>query len=427
MERSRHDPNQRPLAVWPQASSGLGALVLATFVVLGGACGVRRNVLEQPDGSTPTSVSRWTSAVCTVSRTCCGPEQDALNALASCESQLDTTLDLSAGLAAGRLVLDAAILGQCEVAVKTASCGAAIPDLAPCRGALQGTVATGGECHSDHECARGPNGAPALCFKGVEVHGDEVLPGATGQCRPSPVAKLGEPCSLTVDYDFAQPQLSGDLASAAATYPRCSRASGLVCGPSSTCVAAPGVGDPCREFFDECGGGLACACGLCEVNEALRAATSPFCVDGACTLACPQPVAAGDAAFCIDAVDPSDGKCHVPSLYCGYTADCPPSWAVAQSPGSCNGGADTIVLGACGDTRSWHRPTFKVTCYYDDASGRLVGVMNETESADQFCYGASPAQLQLFAGHVPPNCPGDAGGTVRDCSQLSGCDGGAPP
>jgi len=399
-------PRSLPCPPSLPAAPFLAALIVIPCLALCAGCGVRRNVLEQTDGSASTPLARWTSAVCTVSRTCCGPEPDALNALASCESTLDATLGLTDAFSGGQLVVDQAILDRCEAAVKTATCGDAIPDLEPCRGALKGTVAAGGVCRSDYECARGPSGDPAICFKGTVVVGDEVLPGSTGECRPSPLARLGDPCRLTVDYDFAQPNLNGDLASAAASYPRCSRARGLTCGADSTCVAAPGVGEPCDQVGGEpCGSGLACACGLCEENQALSDATAPFCVDGACTVACPGPVAASDGELCVETVDASDGKCRVPQLYCGYTSDCPPSWAVAQSSSGCNGGGDASVLGTCGDAKTWRRPSFAVTCYYDGTSGRLVGVVNESVTADQFCYGATPAQFELFAGHVPPNCP----------------------
>lgn len=427
-----NQPRPNPKKRWGPRSVPLSPPLLATLLVipcltLCGGCGVRRDVLETVDGSALAPVSRWTSAVCTVNRTCCGPEPEALNALATCEADLDTVLGLTDALDSGRLVVDQTILNRCEIAAKTAACNAAIPDFEPCRGALKGTLPTDGVCRSSYECAGGTNGDPAICFKGTIISGDEVLPAATGVCRPSPLAKLGDPCVLTVDYDLAQPRLSGDLATAAATYPRCSKKRGLSCGAASTCVAAPGVGDPCWQYGDDCGSGLACSCGLCEANEALSNAMAPFCVDGACTSICPSPVATGDGSFCVETIDSSDGKCHVPSLYCGYSTDCPSSWAAAQSPSSCNGGGDTIILGACGDTKSWHRPTENVTCYYDDTSGKLVGVVNDTATADQFCYGASPAQLKLFAGHVPPNCPGDASGTSIDCARSGGCDGGSLP
>jgi len=161
------------------------------------------------------------------------------------------------------------------------------------------------------------------------------------------------------------------------------------------------VGDRCTPFVDECGSGLACWCGVCQANASLHAATAPFCVDGACTLMCPSPVAASGGEYCNEAVDSGDGRCRVPYLYCGYTANCPSSWAAAQS--SCPGD-ETAVLGACGDTKSWHSAAFNLTCYYDDTSGRLVGVVNANPN-EQYCYGASPAASRRFAGHVPASCP----------------------
>lgn len=390
-----------PLLFWLRR---FATLMLAMMLTLGGACGVRSNVLQTNDAGPLATIARWTSAVCTMRRTCCGPEPDALNALASCEADLEAAFGLTDGVEGGRLVVDQAVLGRCEAAVKTARCAAAVPELEPCRGALKGTVSSGGVCHSDYECARGSNGEPALCFKGTMAFGDEVLPAATGQCRPSPLANAGERCVLSLDYDFDQPGLSGDPAAWPATFPRCSRARGLVCGADSTCVAAPGLGDACTQFFNECGSGLACSCGLCQANQPLHAAMAPFCVDGACTITCPQPVASSGGEYCNEAVDPDDGKCHVPYLYCGYTADCPASWAVAQSLSSCPGADDTVVLGTCGDTDTWRSAVFEVTCYYDDRSGRLVGVVNE-KPTDQYCYGVSPAQAKLFAGHIPANCP----------------------
>lgn len=413
----------RPAWMPPLSSLGL-TLAGLSLMWLAAGCGVRENVLDDGQSTALSPVATWAQAVCAVRRACCGPDPDALYALASCEADLDRQYGLQAGYDEGRLRADDTILAQCLAAAQSIiGCQAADPDFAPCRGVLLGTVAEGGTCRSSYECARGAGGMPAVCQKTLVSHGDYSSPSETGVCRPSPLGKPGDACTIAVRTPFEAAEWATSAAIGAlssAPVVRCSRDQGLTC--AGACTPLGHVGDACL-VSDACAPGLVCGCGLCQNDATLALTLIVPCVDGTCQQSCPAPVAAPGREFCYEGVDPTDGQCRVEQLACGYSYDCPASWAAAQSPNSCRGGVDTFVLGACGDTFTWHRDVARVTCHYDKTTGHLVGVRNQTETADEFCYGSSPSHLERLAGHVPAACPSPSAGTTVACNP--GCDGGA--
>jgi hypothetical protein len=381
---------------------------------------------EDPADAALSPVERWQKAVCTVNRSCCGTDPDVLTQLQDCETNLEARYSLLSSFNNGKVTVDPQKLATCLAAAKTATCAAAIPDFAPCRGVLNGTVADGGECRSTFECARGPAGDPAVCVKGEKLEDDLVRPTPTGVCRPSPLAQIGQPCSITVNADAEEFDLtSRSPVEASFTLPRCSRARGLACEDGNRCTPLGAAGDGCSEL-QRCAIGLVCACGRCEEDRAVSLAGLPLCVDGVCRDQCGSPAWPPRRDDCDPVYAPGEDVCRAPAYACGDNRDCPQNWDVAQSPNGCKGHDATVVLGACGDTKTWHRPgPADLTCYYDAKSGRVVGV--KTVIPDFFCSGAPPSEEGAFllAGHVPATCPDDSSGARLACNTR--CDAGATP
>lgn len=157
--------------------------------------------------------------------------------------------DIVKGIAAGRLVYDEALAGECVAGVAATRC---IDDefdddtLAACLGALAGTLAAGETCHAAFECEAG------FCGGSAGAACPSVCPEVLGE---------GEGCSL----------LSG---------PSCDERAGLRCS-GAVCVRPAGEGAACVDR-NGCQSPLVCGQGKCSPlrEEGEGCAGDSSCADG---------------------------------------------------------------------------------------------------------------------------------------------------
>ena len=226
------------------------------------------------------------------------------------------------GFAAGREVLDGAAMACCLAKFEN---GAACTDIfaaklsvfnsdPSCLAALTGTVATGGACYQNDDCASAlcdTKSCPGTCVARVSLNGDCsggkacdegllcVTAGAAQTCVPpacegATCGKSGVPC-----------------------------ASGLVCSPMNVCVKPPKAGDACAlatgPFCD-------IEATTCVVDSTLAGTCAPHVANGG---ACFASLNCENGHYCQGVALPALGKC-APVLAPG--AACDPATQKDQAP-----------------------------------------------------------------------------------------------
>jgi hypothetical protein len=167
----------------------------------------------------------------------------------------------------------------------------------PCNRVLVGTVATGGACESESECAP-VAGATVTCLN---------------VCRATRRAKLGEDCIRTCRADNDCGRLEGeppfDLTNVS-SWADCHAEDGLAC-VGGTCVRGPGAGSACLGNA-VCDSGLSCPdARTCTPYPAIgepcgRCAPAAYCDTLSATCAEKRPL----GASCSGADACSSGRCN---------------------------------------------------------------------------------------------------------------------
>jgi hypothetical protein len=265
------------------------------------------------------------------------------------EHLLDPTLlctDPVKAVVAGRAAYDQASASTCLSFLDRAEC-VTLDGLfdgtvyeASCGRAIRGTVADGGTCYTDSDCASSrcanATACPGTCAstrtgsQPCQVRRD-CAPGSFCvmnttlgyfTCAPISYPGLGASCSaggmpcqagLYCDLS-ASPSVCKALKTTGPCTSTDECAPGLRCDGGS-CTAIPGPGDPCAQKLDACGPGLYCgATGACVDDVA---------VGQAC------PIVAGYYSGCIgDRCDPA-GVClqqNIAPTYCSTDLACAPRW-----------------------------------------------------------------------------------------------------
>ena len=224
----------------------------------------------------------------------------AFASLAACEAQLAPNFaQILQGIAAGRISYDGSKVATCLAAFENASCDATVEDSrvtpAICDEAIHGTVAAGGTCYIDLDCAS-DNCDVANCNMACCV----------GACAAAVAeAPIGQSCATAncVEGSFCSETdvCTALLAAGAACGSDQECNYGLTCA-ANVCVAAANRGeacvdDSCQDIGDRCDGtncvarsgvGGPCSEGFAGFFDC----QSPLVCDAA-TLMCKQPPAVG--------------------------------------------------------------------------------------------------------------------------------------
>lgn len=170
--------------------------------------------------------ARFAAAQCAAFRGCFGPLADIYFSGQSCEERFTKVVEqgnwpeVIQAVESGRAKYTPSKLQGCLDRMREGSCGSInTRDLPECVAAFDGSVAAGGDCTLDAECASG-----TYCKMGSTCPGKCTARGAAGaECEEE------EHC-----------------------------ASGLVCSPEGRCVAPAKLGEACDAGAPECEPGLLC-------------------------------------------------------------------------------------------------------------------------------------------------------------------------
>ena len=284
----------------PYRSIAVVALLL--FAACGGSSGF--DSTEGAPGSVPLSdlPAELASAQCDIARRCLAPVFHIFFGQEDCETRVEEQVRqggfgaLEAAVEAGRVTYDAEAAADCLEIVATRDCAEANQrTIDACEAALGGTVAPGGDCEIDEECA-----GSRIC---------EVASACPGTC----VDRYGAGQACT-DND------------------QC--ADGLVCSEATMrCIAPAEDGAACGGGVEpQCDGGLLCEgededagmTGTCsplgEIEERTAGqACSPsvgnLCEEG---LSCALDALAPELGFSCRAMPASGGPCRI-----GFPENCP--------------------------------------------------------------------------------------------------------
>ncbi|MCA9514733.1 MAG: hypothetical protein KC635_07320 [Myxococcales bacterium] len=276
----------------------------------------------------------------------------------------DPATSREALVAAGRITFDGAAFSRC-LATARATCDVSLDAVPDCRAAFAGTVAPGGACRVDDECAGG------FCDgnQGGDCDGVcKALPGI-GEACPDYRCRVGSELAACLDglcvvvsRTTAQLGETCDVLTDAATLPTC--AAGLVCGygdvGQNACVAPLPSGSPCTSSR-LCPEGELCVDGTCAaVALAVTAGaacsvdgvSAPFCnpmsrlscIDGTC-----QPWGNGAAGTVCPQGSDSPNVCAT-GLWCDATSRCADRKAddlPCDNDAECLSGTCDYVSGTC--------------------------------------------------------------------------------
>jgi hypothetical protein len=272
-------------------SSASAALLL--FVLAGAAGGCGGESARKDGGgsgaSTATPVAAedfsasFTNAFCKIGP-CCQREGYPFTPL-TCETTMKAYLDsvVNEELADPKVVFDAAAAGTCIEAYRKAVTGCTDLSLedatvTECQGVFRGTVAEGGACTEDTECAAAAGAIYVYCNYGVCTRGDSDV--------TSMRSKVGEPCSETCEADgdslgcgSGGGTTSGPPAGAGA----CFKNDGLYCTTDYVCAPIPKLGEACRDGY------------VCEAAAYCDGAT---CLSRTATGPCPNVSACLSTSYC---------------------------------------------------------------------------------------------------------------------------------
>jgi hypothetical protein len=190
----------------------------------------------------------------------------------------------------GKLVYRGDALEACLAELRGRSCeGLLERDSEACLDALDGTVALGGECDFDEECA-----GQAFCGGGTCPGACTALATAGETCREDDHCASGLVCSGDTGRCVA-PGSEGDVCDAGE--PEC--APGFACAGADADVGTPGACEPYESFLagalgDECSlEGLCQAELVCVISVGLEGITGtcsePVAADAECSVAFPDP------------------------------------------------------------------------------------------------------------------------------------------
>lgn len=337
--------------------SKLAAVALAA-AALAVACSDPKKKAAPPDVATPAAFCDALFGSYAVRFVACYHATAAY--AAAYEDGGESCAQMEALVASGRVQYSAASAAACLAAIQAAPCDGLEHALAltpACATLLAGTVAPGGACAVDEECAAGTcvttaecsgtcaaflaAGAPCTAaaadcapplFCDVDGSGTCVAnaPGAAGQaCGPGELSC--EP-GLFCDAGRCRAKLAGGascLAVIGAAYPCAANtfchADSYLTPTRAECVPWVGAGAACGEWIGNCGPGLNCVSGSCVAEPVIGepcSATVTCLVGSWCdagTCAAPKPLGApctrydqcGAAAYC----DGQTGTC-VAETYC---------------------------------------------------------------------------------------------------------------
>lgn len=287
-------------------------------------------------GGDSSSASGFIDSYCSYVASCCGAEGTPSDG-----SQCRTLLSLSGGAydpAAGSACLDAVKKAAADDAGWCADQSSS--DQAACNGAFkktgQGSVAPGGKCGSDSDCAAAPAGDTVSCrhYFGENGAADADV------CQVVVAGKAGDSCngststSTTGNATFTSYTNDGDATSPLSQITLCNDVDGLDCenaGDGYTCTALGAVGDDCH--------GGACALGTyCDYSTNKCAARL---ADGAACSASSSCVAGDfcDAASSVCKKKLKGGQACSTSDEC-ESNDCP--------SGTCSAGSSLALAFLCG-------------------------------------------------------------------------------
>jgi hypothetical protein len=246
------------------------------YLALAGAsaCGS----VDDGTGSVPEAdfPRQFASAVCNAMTNCCQAHAFA-HPVADCETSISGQLSASiAARDAGKTIYDAAAAGRCidaYVAVFT-GCGRdqTDPDVV-CADVFHGTVAKGGACGDDEECASGlacENSVCATSSSALEMAHAAPGESCSGTCTEASTGADGVTETTCVDVGF-----NGA--------PPCWTSDHLTCDSARmTCVPVPKIGEACES---DCDVGAYCESGTCLAQRNT----------GSCL---PNPSACSPASYC---------------------------------------------------------------------------------------------------------------------------------
>lgn len=250
-------------------------------------------------------------------------------------------VQFEANVADGTIVYDPAAAATCLAAIDGWSCDRTDEDTRrgdeACAEVFTGTVALGGDCFVDEQCADHGSCAPIKCFDACCL--SECVAG-------TPTVDIGDSC---FDANCPSDAFCDDTDTCAALLPQGSTCSydgmcdfGLGCA-GGTCEVLPGTGEACPDF--ECAmSGDECVDGECTA----RAGDGEACTDIDCMfgLVCPQ----GPSPTCTPY--PSLGESCADTGFCrtGYcNADSLECEALLDNGEACGSGLD-CASGKCDDT-----------------------------------------------------------------------------
>ena len=235
--------------------------------------------------------------------------------------------EIAKAIAAGRAVYDPAQGASCQAALASLTCETLDTGLlvSSCLAALTGTVANGGTCWNDVDCAAGTcSSSAATCPSTCEAFATLGQSCASASCSPELV------CDGTCKVPSAaggtcpcQPSAwcgSGSVCAARQTSGACNPSNGEQCAlgyvcagatGSETCQPYVGLGGSCAASDVLCGPGYVCTAGTCASYPTLGQACTGICLGSYCDLVGTQTCLAPKnlGASCLFATECASGAC----------------------------------------------------------------------------------------------------------------------
>lgn len=264
------------------------AVLLAPLLLLA-ACG------DDDPTSQEEFASRYADLICPRLSPCCQATGQS-NDVSACKRFIKLLSGTSSGTKFNQDAADA-----CLAALADWSCTEQEPDV--CDNVLSGTVAPGGSCDSNTDCAAPVEG-------GVTCQIDYGSGTSKGTCKVEPVPAAGQPC--------------GAESSTATEHFVCDQDPAFFCD-SGTCKARAAVGEACEgygaclpdAYCDTSGASWTCV-GLSKVGEScgVGCVEGAYCGPDGCTKkkAMGEPCQSWDE--CEGSCDTASGKCRPSATIC---------------------------------------------------------------------------------------------------------------
>lgn len=362
-----HAARRYPRGMTSTASRGVttvGLVVaLAALGCGGGGSGEDPDAAPAPDAGAPDATpglalddvdDAYVDAYCGYAVRC-----GQISDLALCErlftgELLSDFVQFEANVEDGTVVFDPEAAAACIAAIEDWSCDTTAEnnrsEPEACGQVFTGTVAEGGDCYIDEQCADGGNCAPIKCIDACCL--SECVAGP-------PEVDLGDSC---VDAICPADAFCNDANECEALLPENAPCSydgmcdyGLAC-PDGTCVPLPATGEACPDGACQHAGD-SCVEGICarrgSVGDDCSVAQCQFgllCTEGAEPTCASFPTigqSCAAAGFC------SEGYCDVDSTVCEE---------LLGAGAACSSGLDCEVGLLCDDTQEPAECTAPVAC-----------------------------------------------------------------